>query len=97
MMFLYSTVVNINLQEYSGDFYSEELSTTYTIGVESGKLIARHFRTGDINLALTGWDQFSGNKWYFGKVEFNRDSNGNIAGLRVSGGRVRNLKFEKVN
>jgi len=85
-----------NLQEYAGDFYSDELSTTYTMVVESGKLIARHFRTGDIQLTLSGQDQFSGNRWYYSKVAFNRDSNGKISGLQVSGGRVRNLKFEKI-
>ncbi len=84
-----------NLSEYIGDFYSGELSTTYTMVVESGKLIARHFRTGDVLLTLSKPDQFSGNKWYFGKVAFTRDSNGKIAGCNVSGGRVRNLKFEK--
>ncbi|MGB8490748.1 MAG: serine hydrolase [Bacteroidales bacterium] len=87
----------INLSEYSGDFYSPELSTTYTMVVESGKLIARHFRTGDVLLTLTKPDQFSGNKWYFGRIVFTRNSNGNITGLNVSGGRVRNLKFEKTN
>jgi len=87
----------INLSEYRGDFYSEELSTTYTMVLDSGKLIARHFRTGDVMLTLTRPDQFSGNKWYFGRVVFTRDSNGKIVGCSVSGGRVRNLKFEKVN
>ena len=87
----------INLTEYSGDFYSPELSTTYTMVVESGKLIARHFRTGDIMLTLTRPDQFSGNRWYFGRVVFTRDPNNKITGLQVLGGRVRNLKFEKTN
>ena len=87
----------INLSEYSGDFYSEELSTTYTMVLESGKLIARHFRTGDVMLTLTKADQFSGNKWYFGRVVFTRNPNGKIVGCNVSGGRVRNLKFEKKN
>lgn len=85
----------ITLPEYSGDFYSEELSTTYSMVVESGKLIARHFRTGDVMLTLTKPDHFSGNKWYFSRVVFTRDSNGKITGFKVSGGRVRNLNFEK--
>jgi len=85
----------INLSEYTGDYYSQELSTTYTMVMESGKLIARHFRTGDVNLTLAKPDQFTGNKWYFGRVVFTRDSNGKISGFNVSGGRVRNLKFEK--
>jgi CubicO group peptidase (beta-lactamase class C family) len=87
----------INLSDYTGNFYSEELSTTYTMVLESGKLVAKHFRTGDIMLNLTKPDQFTGNKWYFGKVEFKRDANNNISGLSVSGGRIRNLKFVKTN
>jgi CubicO group peptidase (beta-lactamase class C family) len=86
----------INLSDYSGDFYSEELSTTYWFVVESGKLIARHFRTGDVLLTPTKSDQFSGNQWYFGHVEFVRDSDNKITGCKVTSGRVRNLKFEKV-
>jgi CubicO group peptidase (beta-lactamase class C family) len=83
----------INLSEYSGNFYSEELNTHYTMVMASGKLIARHFRTGDVMLTLTRPDQFSGNKWYFGRVVFTRDSNNKITGFNVSGGRVRNLHF----
>jgi len=83
----------INLSEYSGNFYSEELSTHYTMVLASGKLIARHFRTGDVMLTLTRPDQFSGNKWYFGRVVFTRDSNNKISGFNVSGGRVRNCHF----
>jgi len=87
----------INISEYTGDFYSEELSTAYTMVLESGKLIARHFRTGDVMLTLSKPDQFTGNKWFFRNVVFIRDPNGAIVSCNVSGGRVRNLKFVKVN
>jgi hypothetical protein len=40
-------------------------------------------------------DQFSGDQWYFGTVEFTRDNKNTITGCKVSTGRVRNLKFEK--
>ena len=86
-----------NLSQFTGDFYSKELSTSYSMVLDSGKLIARHFRTGDVLMNLTKPDQFSGNKWYFRNVVFTRDSNGKITGCNVSGGRVRNLKFEKAN
>ncbi|HZL76199.1 MAG TPA: serine hydrolase, partial [Bacteroidales bacterium] len=82
----------VNLAEYAGDFYSSELSTTYSIVVESGKLIARHFRTGDIHLVASKPDQFTGDQWYFGNIEFIRDNN-TITGCKVSTGRVRNLTF----
>ena len=87
----------INISEYTGDFYSEELSTSYTMVLDSGKLIARHFRTGDVMLALIKPDQFTGNQWYFRNVMFIRDPSGAIVSCNVSGGRVRNLKFVKVN
>jgi CubicO group peptidase (beta-lactamase class C family) len=87
----------VDLSEYSGDFYSGELSTTYTMALESGKLIARHFRTGDVRLTITKPDQFTGDQWYFGRVQFTRDSNGKVNGFKLSSGRIRNLKFEKVH
>jgi CubicO group peptidase (beta-lactamase class C family) len=86
----------VNLDELTGDFYSPELNTTYTFLVESGKLVARHFRTGDVKLAPAKVDVFSGNQWYFGLVEFIRDGNNRITGCKVGNGRVSNLKFEKV-
>jgi CubicO group peptidase (beta-lactamase class C family) len=86
-----------NLSDYIGDFFSYELNTTYTMTVESGKLIARHFRTGDVMLTLNKPDQFSGNQWYFGMVVFTRDSIGKVTGCNVSGGRVKGLKFIKTN
>ena len=85
----------VNLAEYAGDFYSSELSTTYSIVVESGKLIARHFRTGDIHLVSAKPDQFTGDQWYFGNIEFIRDNN-TITGCKVSTGRVRNLTFVRM-
>jgi CubicO group peptidase (beta-lactamase class C family) len=86
----------VNLAEYTGDYYSPELSTTYSVVAESGKLIARHFRTGDVHLTASKPDQFTGDQWYFGNIEFTRNNNNTITGCRVSTGRVRNLKFEKV-
>lgn len=88
-------LAKVNLSEYAGDYYSPELSTTYSFVVESDKLIARHFRTGDVHLDLVKPDQLSGDRWYFGHIEFIRDANNMITGCRVSTGRVRNLKFEK--
>lgn len=87
---------SVDLTGYAADYYSPELSTTYTLTVESGKMIARHFRTGDIHLSLTKPDRFIGDRWYLHEVVFVRDSNNKITGCKVSSGRVRDLKFEKV-
>ncbi len=85
----------INMLDYTGEFFSPELSTSYTFVLESGKLIARHFRTGDVALNLIKPDVFSGNQWYFGHVKFVRDSSNSITGFLLTGSRSRNLKFEK--
>ena len=86
----------VDLTEFTGDFFSPELNTTYSLLIDNGKLIARHFRTGDVKLTATKPDNFSGNQWYFSKIEFSRSQAGKVDGLKVTGGRVRNLKFTKV-
>jgi hypothetical protein len=86
----------VNLTEFTGDFFSPELNTSYTFVVETGKLIARHFRTGDIRMTPTKTDVFSGDQWYFSHVEFIRDGNKTITGCKVGNGRVSNLNFNKV-
>lgn len=87
---------SVNLAELTGDFYSSELNTTYSFVLEDGKLVAKHFRTGNVTLTPSKADVFSGNRWYFIQVEFIRDSNNEITGCKVGNGRVRNLKFDKV-
>ena len=84
------------LMKFAGTFYSEELSTNYIFAVKDGKLIARHSRLSDIEFKPVKDDLFSGNRWFFSKVEFVRNDNDQISGLRVSSGRVRNLWFEKL-
>ncbi len=88
---------SVNLDELTGDYYSPELNTTYTFVVESGKLVARHFRTGNIALTPSKTDEFTGNRWYFGLVQIIRDTNSQVTGCKVGNGRVMNLKFDKVN
>jgi CubicO group peptidase (beta-lactamase class C family) len=84
------------LAELTGDYYSPELSTTYSLSVKSGKLIANHFRAGDIVLTPSRPDRFTSDKWYFKQLEFERDKDKNITGFKVSGGGVTNLRFRKV-
>jgi len=87
----------VNHSEYIGNYYSEELSTTYHFLVEDGKLTARHQRNSDFTLEPIKEDMFSGKAWYFGQVEFVRNANGIITGCKVSNGRVRNLLFAKLD
>ena len=86
---------SVDLSKYTGKFYSEELSTAYEFMIEGNKLIARHSRHSDIALDPIKKDMFSGNEWFFNRIEFIKDSDDKISGCKVSSGRVRNLLFLK--
>lgn len=83
------------LEEYAGDYHSDELGTNYTMVILDGKLTAQHQRHSDIQLNPTKKDMFLGEQWFFRQVRFTRDSGNQVTGFRLSGGRVRNLLFEK--
>ena len=82
------------LAEFEGDYYTEELDTSYSIRVHGNQLIAQHIRHDDILLTYTD-GHFLGNTWFFPKIHFTRDETGSVTGFRLTGGRVRNLYFEK--
>jgi hypothetical protein len=86
----------VDLNAYTGEYYSPELRTTYTILANGGKLIARHFRTGDIGLINSKPDYFMADKFYFRNAEFVRDNEKAVIGLKVSSARNRSLIFEKL-
>ncbi len=88
---------SVNLSDFSGAFYSEELSTTYTFTMVDDSLVAKHSRLSDFNLTPIKKDMFNGEAWFFGQVEFIRDANDVITGCKVSNGRVRNLYFKRLN
>lgn len=86
----------VSLSDFSGKFYSEELSTTFHFNVVENKLVASNSRLSDFNLSPVKEDIFNGEAWFFGQVEFIRNSEKIITGFKVSNGRVRNLYFEKI-
>ncbi|MGI9530182.1 serine hydrolase domain-containing protein [Lutimonas sp.] len=87
----------VDLNDFTGEYYSPELATNYSLKMKEGKLIAEHQRTADIELDPVKPDVFNGSQYYFRQVEFKRDDQGKIVGFAVSNGRVRNLKFNKIN
>jgi len=86
----------VNLSEFKGSYYSHELTTTYTFIIKDDMLVAEHQRHPDITFTPIDTDTFSGNAWYFRNVEFVRDVNKKIISLKVSSGRIRNVKFWKM-
>ena len=82
------------LKSYVGTFYSPELQTSYKIAMEGEELAAHHPRHGKLPMERVKKDVLEG-EWPLDVVEYQRDDSGNIAGIRVSNGRVRNLWLEK--
>ncbi len=84
------------LERFTGDYFSEELQTTYSVVLEEGSLIARHLRTGDINLQPVSENLFRGDTWHISRIAF-EEEDGSITGFRASSGRVWNLLFERIS
>jgi hypothetical protein len=91
--------------EVEGVYYSPELNVEYELFIEDSKLKVRHHspfvnrRWDPFVLHPIKKDSFISDRSFFQIVEFIRDSNDKIIGLKVSsrGQRVENLWFEKTN
>ncbi len=86
----------VNPDEYTGDFYSPELGTVYAFASSDKQLVAKHSRLDDFPLTAVNRDQFSSDKRFCTRIEFIRNENNVITGCMITGGRVRNIHFEKI-
>ncbi len=77
---------------YEGTYYSEELGTEYKVIVSHGRLTLYQMRLGEIDLSPDPVipNQFTSR---VGTIRFNGDKK--FTGLFISGGRVKNLRFDK--
>jgi len=81
------------LSEFAGNYYSEELDTTYRMSVEQGRLFVIDGYDEKKPLTPTIRDSFaviSGPQF-----EFGRDASGKVSGFAVHAGRIRNVRFSK--
>jgi len=79
------------LAEYAGSYSSSELQTTYTITVESGRLVIHHFRRGDFVMSSDVKDEFNGD---IGTLHFTRRNNA-VTGFSLSINDITGLRFDK--
>lgn len=83
---------DIDLDAYTGIYYSEEIDARYRFFVEDEKLNVQIANNDPITLDVYGVDQFVSGRTL---VHFNR-SEGIPVGFDLDAGRVKNLKFEKM-
>lgn len=96
------TLSDEDAARYTGSYYSPEIRTRIDVANGEGGLFIQHERHGDIHLSSAVTvepgefpSELKGDQWFCNKVVFESDDAGVISGLRISGGRVRNLLFEK--
>ena len=82
------------LQEYVGEYRSEELHTSYRLEVRDGALVAWHFRTGERRFQPQARDRFQAGG--FGEVRFVRDEAGAVTAFTANQVRIRGLRFVRV-
>lgn len=86
----------VNSEDLTGTYYSPELDTRYTIINKDGQIEVLHQRHNTFQLYASSSNQYYGSAYFFSDVKVERDNGGQVQGIRVSNGRVRNLWFEKI-
>ncbi|WP_445666599.1 hypothetical protein [Fodinibius sp. AD559] len=84
--------IDIDLENYVGSYYSEELDVTYKLFIEENQL---HMRIGfneSSKLNPMGPDQFQSSGRFY---RFTRNDKGHISGFRLDARRAKNLQFLK--
>jgi CubicO group peptidase (beta-lactamase class C family) len=84
------------LEQFAGTYYSAELDTRWELLVDENRLVARHRRYDDIPLDPGETDDFTSRTWFLRDLKFTRDNRGRVNGFLVYNGRVRDLRFDRM-
>tara|TARA_R110002074_G_scaffold394296_1_gene581599 strand:+ start:124 stop:1794 length:1671 start_codon:yes stop_codon:yes gene_type:complete len=84
-------LASLNMEDYTGKYYSEELDVTYLLFLEDEKLKVKVANHDSLELTINETDIFisDGNLVRFKRL------NGVVTGFELDAGRVTNLKFER--
>lgn len=83
-----------DLREYAGEYFSPELKSSYFLYIKNGELVGEHPKHGVFDVHELKLDVLEAD-YPFSIAKIVRNTEGEISGVRVSNGRVRNLWFEK--
>ncbi len=84
------------MPEYTGQFYSDEIETLYTIILKEDELYMQHYQLKeDLKLNPTNKDQFN-SVLPITTTEFVRNEDEEITGFKASNGRTRDVFFRKL-
>lgn len=83
-----------DLAEYAGDYYSDEIDSTYKITIKDGNLTLSRKKSIVLTPQPVFRDAFS-TMSILGTVRFTRDAQNRVDGFKLSAGRIRSFKFVK--
>ncbi|MFC2104421.1 hypothetical protein ACFLS4_03600, partial [Bacteroidota bacterium] len=84
------------LNEFQGNYVSDELGVQYNLYVRNDTLVASYWRNEEVILTALKKDNFGGDQYWFSDIKFNRNDNQEIVDFNLSTGRVRKMVFKKV-
>jgi CubicO group peptidase (beta-lactamase class C family) len=86
-----------NVEGLLGEYYSDELETTYRIGIREDQLVVTHFQNEEVFLVRVDQDHYFGDVWWFSEVEFIGNKDNDVIGFRLNADQdsVQNLLFVK--
>lgn len=84
------------LQTYTGTYYCPELDYSYRITLKDHKLMIGSAKYSETPISLMGDDNLTNDFWWMSRLKIVRDARGKITGFDVDAGRVRHVRFKKV-
>jgi len=87
-----------NLKDFAGEYYSDELGTSYRFVVRGETLVMTHLKLEDIELKRTGDNKFSGSgpETFAFEMEFLRNEKRVVTGFSISNFGAKNVRFTRV-
>lgn len=85
-----------NLKEYTGEFYCDALSTTYSINFKDNQLMAILPRRNTVTITQIESDNFFGSYWWIRDIKFFRNISNEITGFEINNGRAKKIRFVKI-
>ncbi|HLG38321.1 MAG TPA: hypothetical protein VI461_01595, partial [Chitinophagaceae bacterium] len=82
-----------SLNEYAGEYWSDETESKFAVIVKDGKLIAHRHPKTDYTLTPMYKDGFSSPGNY---IYFERDKRNRVTNMKIFTGRARNVEFKKI-
>ena len=84
-----------NLDIFTGNYYSTDLDTSYSLRIDKGKLVLNHARLEPVQLDPRIPDVFAGDRRHFSSLAFEKETNGRVTGFYLATDGVADIWFQK--